>query len=278
MKSFQECSLLKRHFKQSDTSTLSDINIEPCSKHYFTVTINNLTSKEIELPVGVIAQVIQASAEDVQLFHNAAKDTATVPYEEWIDAIQRRNLDILTQQPSQPKQPLRPFLLDDAQQEMKTAIGPHAFGALVPFIHSKPILDDDQDIAPLNHQKLDPHSKEYQDMVIESLCIKNNDNLTPEQQQDLETLVRKYAHVFMLPGAPFRGVTTPEHSIDTGDAPPQYQPPYAQSPSQLQIMKAEIQKMLEQEILEHSSSPWSAPCLLVKKKPENGLPVPPRLV
>lgn len=82
----------------------------------------------------------------------------------------------------------------------------------------------------------------------------------------------------MILGALFQGVTSPEHTIDTGDAPPQYQPPYAQSLPQLQIMKTEIQKMIEQGILEPSSSPWGALCLLVKKISENGVPVSPRLV
>ena len=36
--------------------------------------------------------------------------------------------------------------------------------------------------------------------------------------------------------------------------------------------------MVEQNILEPSTSPWGAPCLLVKKKPEHGLQVTPRLV
>jgi hypothetical protein len=36
--------------------------------------------------------------------------------------------------------------------------------------------------------------------------------------------------------------------------------------------------MVEQNILEPSTSPWGAPCLLVKKKTEHGLQVTPRLV
>ena len=76
-----------------------------------------------------------------------------------------------------------------------------------------------------------------------------------------------------------RGVTSAEYAIDTSDVSPQHQPPFAQSPSaQYQIMKTEMQNMLTQGILDPSSSPWRAPCLLVKKKPENGIPVPPRLV
>ena len=82
----------------------------------------------------------------------------------------------------------------------------------------------------------------------------------------------------MLPGASFRGVSHVEHSIDTGDAKPQYSTAYSHSPIKLQLMKQEIQKMLEQNILEPSTSPWSAPCLLVKKKAKHGLQVTPRLV
>ena len=158
------------------------------------------------------------------------------------------------------------------------AFGPHYIGNLITNSSSRPLLDDDRDVPPLSSTTLNPYTKEYQDMVIKPLNLENNSNLNADKQNDLEALVRKYAHICMLPGAPFRGVASPEHTIDTGDASPQYQPPFAQSPAQLQIVKTEIQNMLTQGILEPSSSPWGAPCLLAKKKPENGILVPPRLV
>ena len=74
------------------------------------------------------------------------------------------------------------------------------------------------------------------------------------------------------------GVTNVEHSIETGDAKPHYTTPYSHSPAQLNLIKQEIHKMLEQNMLEPSISPWGAPCLLAKKKTEHDLQVGRRLV
>ena len=115
-------------------------------------------------------------------------------------------------------------------------------------------------------------------MVIDAVHLHDSCNLSIAQKTELESFIRKYAHVFMLPGTPFRGVTNVEHSIENGDAKPQYTTPYSHSPAQLNLIKHEIHKMLEQNILEPSTSPWGAPCLLVKKKTEHGLQVAPCLV
>ena len=81
----------------------------------------------------------------------------------------------------------------------------------------------------------------------------------------------------MVPGAPFKGDHTfPE--IDTGDCQPQYTPSYPKSPAQLQIIKEEIQKMIEQDILEPSNLPSNFPCLLVKKEIRTRHENHPRLV
>ena len=140
------------------------------------------------------------------------------------------------------------------------------------------LIDENRDLPPLSDVTLDPFSLEYQDMVIDALHLHDNCNLDQTQKTELDSLIRKYAHVFMLPGAPFRGVGDVERTINTGDAKPQYSTPYSHSPAQLQLIKKEIQRMLEQNIVEHSTSPWGAPCFLVKKKMEHGLQVTPRLV
>lgn len=56
-----------------------------------------------------------------------------------------------------------------------------------------------------------------------------------------------------------------EHVINTGDAKPVHLPPYRTSPAKKQIIEEQIQLMLEQNIIEPSSSPWAAPVVIVKK-------------
>ena len=112
---------------------------------------------------------------------------------------------------------------------------------------------------PLGDTKLDPYSKEYKDKVLAELRLNDNHELSDEQRTQLTDLIRRYGHVFMLPGAPFKGVDHTFLEIDTGDSQPQYTPSYPKSPAQLQIIKEEIQKMIEQDILEPSNSPWGGP-------------------
>lgn len=108
------------------TSTHDDeINIEPCTKHYVTVAVNNLSKNEIDLPLAVVAQLQPVTTKETELFHEAAINTADVLSEEWLDALQYRNLNILAQQPSPVNLQLRPFFPEDATQEMQMAFGPH---------------------------------------------------------------------------------------------------------------------------------------------------------
>lgn len=56
-----------------------------------------------------------------------------------------------------------------------------------------------------------------------------------------------------------------EHNIDTGNENPIKIPPRRLSPKQKEIVDTELKKMLEQNIIEPSNSPWSAPVVLVTK-------------
>ena len=56
-----------------------------------------------------------------------------------------------------------------------------------------------------------------------------------------------------------------EHDVDVGSAIPIKQHPYRVNPIKLELIRNEIQYMLDNDIIEHSSSNWSSPCLLVPK-------------
>lgn len=59
---------------------------------------------------------------------------------------------------------------------------------------------------------------------------------------------------------------TIHHAIDTGAHSPVYTPPYRVSYRDEQIQREEIDKLLKQGIIEESTSPWSSPIVLVRKK------------
>ena len=56
-----------------------------------------------------------------------------------------------------------------------------------------------------------------------------------------------------------------EHDVDVGNATPIKQHPYRVNPVKLEAIRTEIKYMLENNIIEHSSSSWSSSCLLVPK-------------
>jgi hypothetical protein len=57
-----------------------------------------------------------------------------------------------------------------------------------------------------------------------------------------------------------------EHTIDTGDAKPVKQPPRRVPIAFAEEEKKLIMQMQEQGIIRKSSSPWSSPLVLVRKK------------
>ncbi|KAK0040803.1 Retrovirus-related Pol polyprotein from transposon 17.6 [Biomphalaria pfeifferi] len=56
------------------------------------------------------------------------------------------------------------------------------------------------------------------------------------------------------------------HDVDVGEANPVKQHPYRVNPEKLAILRSEIKYMLENDLIEPSSSSWSSPCVLIPKQ------------
>ncbi|XP_062530656.1 uncharacterized protein LOC119630752 [Bombyx mori] len=86
--------------------------------------------------------------------------------------------------------------------------------------------------------------------------------LSESEKGRLVDLLGEYTDVFEEVGEP-----TPfsEHRIDTGDHPPIAVPPYRITPARKEVMRAELDKMLAEDVIEECESAWSAPCVLVPK-------------
>lgn len=121
---------------------------------------------------------------------------------------------------------------------------------------------DDVVRYPLDFE-VESTSRDLQVTSFETLRSEEGQMLTPEQRSRLSTCLEKNSDVFEKTGDP-----TPyaEHTINTGDHTPISLPPYRMSPARKQQLKEELDKLLEEKIIEETESPWAAPVVLVPKK------------
>ena len=137
--------------------------------------------------------------------------------------------------------------------------------------------NDVKPVATLvNEQQESPYSKEnfdIKDQVNEySSKLKNSDilnnldqklcHLDTDQRNELKILIKSFSHIF--PDVPNK-TDYIVHDVEVGDANPVKQHPYRLNPQKAEFMKKEINYMLENDIIEPSSSQWSSPCVLVPK-------------
>jgi hypothetical protein len=92
------------------------------------------------------------------------------------------------------------------------------------------------------------------------------EELSAEQRHLVMDLLVNYEDIFVGPDRALGCTSMAEHTIDTGSARPIRQPPRRAPIAQREIIEIEIQKMLDEEVIEPSNSPWAAPIVLVKKK------------
>jgi hypothetical protein len=93
-----------------------------------------------------------------------------------------------------------------------------------------------------------------------------NDSLNKEEKEALQTLLSDFRDVFATKTSEMGFTNLVEHHINTGEAAPVHSKPYRVSQKERDVIQAQVQEMLEHDIIRPSKSCWSSPVVLVKKK------------
>ncbi|KAF2886043.1 hypothetical protein ILUMI_20129 [Ignelater luminosus] len=87
-------------------------------------------------------------------------------------------------------------------------------------------------------------------------------SLEEAENQKVNDLLENYRNIFDVGG---KSTPLAEYLIETGKHPPISVPPYRMSPARKEILRQELDKLLQQEIIEERESAWAAPVVLVPK-------------
>lgn len=101
---------------------------------------------------------------------------------------------------------------------------------------------------------------------VESMI--RTEHLNEKEKVQLLGLCTKYADIFYAENQPLTFTSQIKHSIKTTDEEPIYVRSYQYPHIHKDEIQIQINKMLEQKIIQPSNSPWSSPIWIVPKKPD----------
>lgn len=106
--------------------------------------------------------------------------------------------------------------------------------------------------------------------VDKVLDLINIDTLNSQEKNSIEKICAKYADVFHLEGDKLSVTNLMKQSITLSkNASPVYVKPYRLPHVQKDAIDKQINKLLKDDIIEETKSPWSSPILVVPKKADN---------
>ena len=105
----------------------------------------------------------------------------------------------------------------------------------------------------------------YPDEIREQISKLTAHVSNDKQREQLTNILWKYGKLFDT-RKPSKIDIILKNAIDTGSHRPVHTAPYRKSNKDQEVLRTETEKLLKNEIIEHSTSPWSSPVVLVKKK------------
>lgn len=129
---------------------------------------------------------------------------------------------------------------------------------------TSPLFSGTLSVNAVDQQHDRPGSPPISDLNKITAMIDSGLDTTRKHQ--IQNLLLRYRDVFDLGSRPLGRTTAIKHQINTGTHPPLHRSPYRVSRSERRIIQTEVDKMIAQDIVQPSSSPWSSPVVLVKKK------------
>ncbi|XP_028168526.1 uncharacterized protein LOC114358696 isoform X2 [Ostrinia furnacalis] len=157
--------------------------------------------------------------------------------------------------------PVKFVMLPDATESLLGMNFIKDIGMILDFNEGTYSIRNVRTIFPMIFEK----NTTSQQVCSSSLGLREDEgtNLGPGDRSRLSELLSVNEDIFKPGGGP---TSLAVHRIDTGNALPISGPPYRVSPAKKEIIRAEIDKMLELEIIEEAESEWASPVVLVPKK------------
>lgn len=116
------------------------------------------------------------------------------------------------------------------------------------------------------HEIINTVSSSPSDRISRVLSQIRHEHLNAEEKKLLLDCCSEYNDIFYLDGDPLTCTNAIQHSINTKDASPIHVKSYRFPECHKQEVEKQIKKMLDQNIIKPSNSPWSAPVWVVPKK------------
>lgn len=150
----------------------------------------------------------------------------------------------------------------------------HDFHKQFNLLLSLPTMLDMHVKIDLNKNIITIHNKNYKIQYFENENLVHNieeikirtTHLNPEEKKELYKLVKEYENIFPKETDRLTHTDTIQHRIITKDDIPIYTKPYRYPEIYKKEINEQIAKLLDDQIIQESYSPWSSPIWMVPKK------------